>query len=112
MEFISIPAGSFTMGSTSAVTGAIGISAPVNVSSTYSTMTNSQIGMAGIYDLSAGTVTGFFQAPILYTSATEFRLRVSQASGTYVQSITVSATVPMTWATGDIFTYTIWYKAA
>jgi hypothetical protein len=80
------------LGSTSAVTGAIGFSLPANNA-------NSDIYVNGaIYD--TGT-QNFASTGILFSGSCFIRLL--PANGTYTGIDAVSATTPMTWTTGDIF---------
>jgi hypothetical protein len=99
----------FVLGTTSAVSGEISFTLPVTAV-TYNTGTgnNTQIGTAWIDD--AGVAN--YQGSVLITSTTQAALRVSNAAGTYLQSTSVSSTIPMTWGTSDAFGLQGYYEAA
>jgi hypothetical protein len=96
--------GQFTLGSTSAVTGAVGISLPVNANivNTFSTMS------VAFEDPGAGLYPG-----IAYFDANN-RIRMTSIAvgGTYAVDGGMSATIPFTWATGDKINLNIVYEAA
>jgi hypothetical protein len=93
-----------TLGSTSSVSGRIGISLPVTATSDY---TDRLLNSCG---LSAGGVsaTGF----VAMGSSTRVDLYALLASGTYVTNTNISSTIPGTWATGSSFAATFTYEAA
>ncbi len=45
-------------------------------------------------------------------TTTSLRPVLFGAAGTYVNDVGITATVPFTWATGDILTFTATYEAA
>jgi len=97
---------SFTLGTTSSVTGAILLLYPIAISASYPTFTNT--GAASLYDLSA-TTTGRLPATVSVNST------ASSGVGSFLFSCTggqANATVPFTWATGDQFSGTLDYEAA
>jgi hypothetical protein len=96
----------FTMGSTSSVTGAILILYPIAINTSYPTFTNT--GSASLYDVSATTL-GRLPAAIGVNST------ASSGVGSFLLDCTggqANATVPFTWATGDVFSGTLTYEAA
>lgn len=89
----------FTLGSTSAVGTNPSFTLPVAAHSGYVPSGDSEYSfLAGSYDASASTV-----APLLtfLSSTTICRILAPNAAGTYVAVANVTATVPITWATGD-----------
>jgi hypothetical protein len=100
--------GVFTFGSTSAITGTVGILAPVNIDSSMSAGAF-PFGIASLNDVSSGA---FYVLELLYASATEFRLRAINTAGAYAVTVVVSSTIPLTWASGDILTWQTTYRAA
>jgi hypothetical protein len=101
--------GRFDLGSTSAITGAVQISLPINLSSTM-TGTGSPMGFAYYSDASAGIL---YPADLIAAGSATFVFTSSwTASGTYVQRGNLSATVPFTWAVSDRIYWNIYYKAA
>lgn len=107
--------GVFTMGSTSSVAGAIAIALPVTASSTAMSANGSIIGAGVAVD------TGIFAYPLdaIYSSTTTMvlnaRITVSGTNPVY-QDVNsnreISNTVPITFATGDSFTWNVTYEAA
>jgi hypothetical protein len=96
--------GQFTLGSTSAVTGAIGISLPVN-SKIINTFTFVSVAFE---DPGAGLYPGMG-----YLDATDrIRLTTIAANQTYAIDGGLSSTVPFTWATGDKINLNMTYEAA
>jgi len=96
--------GSFTFGATVNVTGEIGFTTAVDCS-----LTNPVVGYAGdagtgLKNLFAWIDTGF--------SPSRIRLWTMQTNVTYGILVGTSATVPQTWATGDLFRITAIGKVA
>jgi hypothetical protein len=92
----------FTLGSTSAVTGNIFISPPV------ATLNGSQnaIGVGLMADVSTGAI---------YTTTSSLaggniQSLPTVASGTYTTTTSASSIVPMTWTTGDVITFCATYR--
>jgi hypothetical protein len=83
----------FTLGSSSAVGTGPTVSLPVTTGSAVET----PIGTA--YMLNAGTQG--YHGIVLIATSTTVRIVGSLSSGTYVEDVTVSATVPFTWGTAD-----------
>jgi hypothetical protein len=91
------------LGSTSAVTGAIGISLPVNAKTDFQSVQN-------VARLIAGAVSA--QGAVYVASATEARVFAATAGGTYVGFTNPTATIPGTWASGSSFGFAMTYEAA
>lgn len=58
------------------------------------------------------STTGFSPLGLFSTSTSTVRMFASNASGTYVLYQSVTATAPLTWAIGSIFSFTVVYEAA
>ena len=93
-----------TLGSTSSVSGRIGISLPVTATSDN---TDRAISVCGLI---AGGVssTGF----TTIGASTRADLYALLASGTYVTNTNISSTIPGTWTTGNTFSTVFTYEAA
>lgn len=92
---------SFTLGSTSAVTGQLGVTLPFTA----------RVDNAGVfsgYFLDSGSG---WSLPFLVTGTTTITLYASLASGTYVTAAATSSTIPFTWSTNDIITVGGVYEA-
>ena len=97
--------GHIVFGSTTSITGSgVQVSLPVTAESP----TNLQ--PVGLNVLNSPTLQFFgFQRLDTTTSAA---IRVWNTSGTYLQSSSISATTPFTWATNDVITLNFIYEAA
>jgi hypothetical protein len=94
-----------TLGSTSSVTGTMGVTLPVLGTTAE---VDSAIGVARIFD----SGVGFFDG-IVYMAATNTAyVTALNTAGTYSVSTFTSATVPMTWAVNDRLAFSIEYTAA
>jgi hypothetical protein len=103
--------GVFTLGTTSAITGSVNISLPINASTLYSTLNFVPFGHCLFVD--ASTVLPYEATGIGITSINTARLRYKQIpSGTAVVNSNISATVPFTWTTSDTITIDFTYEAA
>jgi len=101
--------GSFTLGTTSAVTGGITINLPINVNADMSALGQNQ-GLVTFYDVSATTVyQGVARYVSSVSSVTASHINVA---GTYAIASNANATTPMTFATGDIINFNLYYRAA
>jgi hypothetical protein len=101
--------GKFTLGSTSAITGAIQLGLPINCDS-FMVATGQPFGFVYYQDASAGTLVtadaiSVGVANTVYTS-------VANVAGTYPSRVNVSASIPFTWAVSDTFFWNLYYKAA
>jgi hypothetical protein len=92
----------FTLGSTSAVTGNIFISPPVATANG----NQNAIGVGLMADASTGAI--FTTTSSLAGGGIQTLLTV--ASGTYTTTTSASATAPMTWTTGDVITFCATYR--
>jgi hypothetical protein len=100
--------GIFTLGSTSAITGSIGLNLPVNINSAME-LSSMPYGLITYFDTPANTR---YHGSTLYASANSYIvLRADSASGTYVTQAATSATVPFTWAVGDVIAWNLYYRA-
>ena len=103
--------GKIVFGSTSAITGSVSISLPINLDANIAATTRALLGIALFRDVSAGAqFTG--NGAVSTGSATTVIIEVSNVSGTYPSLNALSSTVPMTWATSDILYWNLYYKAA
>ena len=101
--------GIFTLGSTSAVTSGIDLNVPVNINSGMLS-TNMVYGFVNLFgSATSARVDG---GTIYNGTATSVLLRAQLATGTYVSSATLSATVPFTWAVNDKILWNLYYRAA
>lgn len=93
-------------GTASSVTGQIQVSLPVDHASSNR---SSVVGNLFIRDISPAT--SYIGNVALSGSAPgKALLQALNASGTYLTATSVAATVPMTWADGDYFAFTIIYQ--
>ncbi len=99
---------SFTLGTTSSVTGVIVIQFPILVSSTYAV--TSCVGSAAITDASAGSA-GRFSGTCHLTSTVAGGVGAFAFGGSTTGQ-QANATNPMTWASTDILTAVLTYEAA
>lgn len=81
----------FTLGSTSAVTGSLGIGLPVAAAS------GVQLCHALLVDTGTATYVGYAEL-----SSSNASLRAQNAAGTYLTASTLSSSIPHTWASTDI----------
>ena len=93
-----------TLGSTSSVTGGITMTLPIAAVRANAV----QIGRSRIDDTGANIYWGTTQS----ANGTTCVLFADLASGTYTTFASTSATVPMTWASTDAFTYSFVYEVA
>jgi hypothetical protein len=98
----------FVLGSTSAVGTNPVFSLPVAPSSLYSTGSVDTFGTTTILDSGVGVYSG----PCFWNGGSNAILQVWNVAGTYSLVASITATVPMTWTTGDILIGTGTYEAA
>ena len=102
--------GSLTFGSTTAFTGTALFSLPVVTVAAEMGATGMAFGFATyINSATSSVVKGTANA---YGSTTNLVLWVATTSGTYEGQTNPTASIPHTWATGDIIRWNIMYKAA
>lgn len=95
----------FTLGSTSAVSGAIQFSLPVNCDTTRGV----RLGDSRIQDVSAPEV--FASVVIAAANGTGQVQVLDSTNATSLDEDNTSGTVPMTWATGDVLDVNLCYLA-
>ena len=95
----------FALGSTSAITGDVNFSLPINQASSNK---SGSAGLCAITDSSSGTR---YPGTILLsgTPGNAF-IRVGNAAGTYLTQVAVSSTIPMTWTIPDSISATVIYQ--
>ena len=101
--------GKFTLGSTSAITGAVQLSLPINMDA-FMVAEAQPFGLVYFRDASAGT--NYLGDCISVGVANTIYSSVWSASGTYTQRGNTSATIPFTWAVSDEIKWNLYYKAA
>ena len=101
--------GKITFGSTTSITGANANFTLPLTADVPATNVSTPVGICSSYDTSIGT--WYFGTPSLANSTTVYG-GITQVGGSYPQWTGWTASVPMTWATGDFFSFNIFYKAA
>lgn len=96
---------SLTLGSTSSISTAVGLSLPVTAVGT---------GMPGLlvakaYDTSAGA---WYDMGVVFASTSVLDVVAVSTAGSYAVHAATSSSVPFTWATGDIVRVGFEYEAA
>ena len=99
--------GKFTLGSTSAITGAVQLGLPINCDA-FMVATGQPFGLVYYSDASAGILVpsdaiSVGVANTVYTS-------VTNTASTYATRVNVSASIPFTWAVSDTFFWNLYYK--
>lgn len=97
--------GGVVLGSTSSMTGALDVTLPLTSDKGIFFMP----GTCLINDTSASTS---FINVFLPLANTTIRIVVASATTTYTQTVDITASVPMTWATGDSFYWNHFFKVA
>jgi hypothetical protein len=98
--------GYLEFGTTTALTGSIEMSLPVN--SQTRTSPSTPIGNARLIDISATTS---YHGTVLHTSSsTQVTFACFNSSATYLTTNTLSSSVPFTWTTGDFISYFFTYE--
>nr|BFE45983.1 hypothetical protein GCM10017547_38760 [Pseudarthrobacter oxydans] len=67
------------------------------------------LGMSTLFDASASAI---YQGYVTASTTTTANIRALNAATTYLIHTTLSSTIPMTWATGDIIGLSLTYEAA
>jgi hypothetical protein len=101
--------GKFTLGSTSAITGATQLGLPINMDA-FMVATGQPFGFTYFSDASAGVL--YPGDAISVGSFSTVYASFHFASGTYVTRGNTNATLPFTWAVGDSFFWNLYYKVA
>ena len=101
-----------TLGSTSAVTGAVFVSVPVNVNA--GMLASGSDSSAYIYGTASYTDQGTLvnYGWVCSSNATNMRLMVQLTNATYAQRISMNTTTPFTWVATDSFRFNAYYRAA
>lgn len=95
----------FALGATSAITGDVHFSLPINQASSNR---SASVGTCVVTDSSPSTR---YPGTVLLSGTPGFAfIRVGNAAGTYLTQVAVSSTIPMTWATADSISTTIIYQ--
>lgn len=97
----------FTLGNTSAITGAITFTLPVTSATSYVSGI-SPIGYAILYD----NGTAFIVGTVVWVSTTTCKVESMNAGGSFVFLADTSATSPFTWTTADGFFIELDYEGA
>ena len=104
--------GSIVLGSTSSITGNLGIGMNFSADAMYYTPTiwSMQMGTATLLDSSAGVINYGVVAGA--NNATIMQLFSQAANATYVARGLVNATTPFTWAVSDEIKWNVYFKKA
>ena len=95
----------FALGATSAITGDVSFSLPINHASSNR---SGQAGTCVIVDSSPATR---YPGTVLLSGTPGYAfLRVGNASGTYLTQVALTSAIPMTWATADSMSATVIYQ--
>ena len=97
--------GTFTLGSTSAITGNVTLTVPD--SRTFSSANSEILGSARF---AAGPVPTTRYGAVGENSTTTVAIFLYDTSGTYLDRTNLSATVPATWQTGNTIGITYWAR--
>jgi len=95
-------------GTTTSVTGDIGLSLPVTAAA-YGGVGTNQIGSANLFDMSAGRI---YQATVNMSTTTKLLIRPQAADLTFLYAVLANATTPFTWAATDEIAFSVIYEAA
>lgn len=103
--------GKVVFGTTTTVGGGgMSLTVPINIDAAQSGSVGGNLGNVSCRDTSAGiTVPG---ASLTVGSATTIYLEQFNAASTYAQNQAITATIPFTWATTDVLSWNLYYKAA
>jgi hypothetical protein len=104
--------GSIVLGSTSSVTGNLGIGMNFAADAIYYTPSvwTMQMGTATLYDASVGTI--YYGIVAGANNGGIMQIFSQIANATYVSRGLCNATIPFTWAVGDQIKWNVYYKAA
>ena len=101
--------GSITLGSTSSVTGSVSIVLPINISAS---MSLSSMSYGSIFILDTSAVVRYVGTTRYNATSNSVFAGSFGASSTDAFFTTMTATTPITWATSDILTWNLYYRAA
>jgi hypothetical protein len=99
---------SFTLGSTSSVSGTITATLPLTAVSIGTVADVPPVGNFSAYDATGSLYFGL----CVFENTTTLRPHIINASGTYAVQSVINATVPFTWTTGDVLEINFTYEAA
>ncbi len=94
-------------GSTTSISGSVELTTPVGAGSTYVSFEDA-VGVANYRDAGSNRFAG----TVTMRDAAKFQLWVHGAASTHVNFTGLSSSVPMTWTTSDILTFSATYEAA
>lgn len=97
---------SIVFGTTTTIFGPLTVALPATTIAGYTTA--DQIGKCTLFD----TGTSAYVGRVMWVTSTTAAIQVVNAAGTYAADAAISATIPMTWTTGDKLTFTLEYEAA
>ena len=95
----------FVLGSTSSIGGSVSFTAPAAPSG-YGFFTREPVGLVMLRDVSPAAA---YIGQVVIVNSTDLGIRVLDVSATYPTQIVISASVPMTWATGDQLAFSFDY---
>ena len=98
--------GKILFGSTTSVTGSVQVTVPISISTTQSSQ-GTALGTNTFYDSSVGT---WFLGIASANVAARFYPSIQYTNASYAQFGNMNATTPMTWATGDYYTWNLIYR--
>ena len=99
---------SIVFGSTTSISGDVQFSLPVTMATPGGTVRITPIGHVQCWDNGAST----YQGVVLPLSTTTGTIRPYSVTGTVIEEIAASATIPFMWGTGDEFACEFFYEAA
>lgn len=101
-----------TLGTTSSVSGGVQFTLPVTSVALDAATANKQLLGEAVYIDASGGTSGVIKGTVAFNSTTDGYMYVEQASGSYVNRVNISSTVPFTWADADEISITFSYEAA
>lgn len=99
----------FTLGSTSSIGGSVSFSAPVELNADYAIASNDAIESTGSL---IDTGTANYECTLKWATSTTIAIRALNAGATHLIHVTLSSTVPHTWANTDVISIAGTYEAA
>lgn len=90
------------------ISGAVSFTPPVTIASSIYTTDSLMQGKASLLDSGAA----LYEGGVKFLTTTSVEVRVQNASATYVQSTSLSSTVPLTWGNLDSVLAEYYYEAA
>jgi hypothetical protein len=100
--------GKFTLGSTSAITGSVSLSLPINCDASIKTL-GQPFGVLNHRDASTGIV---YPSDCVAVGVANYVFpSVTNTASTFAQRVNVNSGNPFTWAVSDSFFWNLYYKA-